>query len=201
MRSTSSQIFEPFYTTKGVGGGTGLGLSMAFAAVERAMGKIWVYSEAGHGTTFKVYLPSAELNEESAMRAPEPREAAAGGSESIVLIDDEQMVRDLLVTVLRGAGYQVTAAAVPSEAFELAAVHQFDLLLTDVVMPQMMGNAVAARLRLDQPDLRVVMMSGYTAQTLDFELGPLDSFVQKPLRPREVVRVVREALDRVRDDG
>ncbi len=195
---TRSRIFEPFYTTKGIGEGTGLGLSMTFAAVERARGRIWVYSEPGQGTTFKIYLPSARPIDGPTMPAVEPRHLVAGGSESILLIEDEPMVRDLLVTVLHGAGYEVTAAALPSEAFALAAARRFDLLLTDVVMPQMMGNAVAAQLRLDQPDLRVVMMSGYTAQTLDFELGPFNSFVQKPLRSREVIRVVREALDRGR---
>jgi CheY-like chemotaxis protein len=106
-------------------------------------------------------------------------------------------VRELLVTILRGSGYAVSVAALPSEALELAVGRRFDLLVSDVVMPEMTGNVVAARLRLLQPDLRVILMSGYTAKAVAADLGPLDSFVHKPLMPSEVAALVREALDRV----
>ena len=198
--ATRSRIFEPFYTTKGVGEGTGLGLAMVFAAVERADGRIWVYSEPGHGTTFKIYLPLAEPVPPELDGGAGPRATAAGGSESILLLEDDGLVRDLLETVLRGLGYEVTVAARPSEALAAASGRRFDLLVSDVVMPEMMGNEVAARLREAQPRLSVVFMSGYTANALRFELGPRDSLAPKPLAPNEVARVVREALDRAADD-
>jgi two-component system cell cycle sensor histidine kinase/response regulator CckA len=121
-----------------------------------------------------------------------------GGGESILLLEDDDQVRDVLVTVLRGLGYEITVASRPSEAFIAAADRRFDLLVSDVVMPEMMDNAVAARLRVAQPDLAVVFMSGYTPRALDLELGPNDMRVSKPLAPSEIARTIREALDRVR---
>jgi PAS domain S-box-containing protein len=193
---TSSRIFEPFYTTKPVGEGTGLGLAMAFGAIERVGGRIWVYSEPEHGTTFKIYLPLA-----AAGVVTEPDESRieiemVGGEESILLLEDDVLVRELLVVVLTGLGYNVTAAARPAEAIALSRDRRFDLLVSDVVMPEMMGDAVAARLRMTQPDLPVVFMSGYTARALGFNLSPLDVLVRKPLAPRDVARTVRAALDR-----
>jgi two-component system cell cycle sensor histidine kinase/response regulator CckA len=193
---TRSRIFEPFFTTKPVGEGTGLGLAMAFGTVERAGGRIWVYSEPGHGTTLKIYLPSAKPGVAIAADEPHVGTPIAGGSESILLLEDDALVRELLLTVLRGVGYEVIVASRPSEAFAFAAGRRFDLMVSDVVMPEMMGNAVAARIRLTQPDLWVVFMSGYTARALDFTLGPQDVLVNKPLAPSEVARTVREALDR-----
>jgi signal transduction histidine kinase len=198
---TRSRIFEPFYTTKPVGEGTGLGLAMAFAAVERVGGRIWVYSEPSHGTTFKIYLPPVEPATTAEPRVPELVAPAVGGSESILLLEDDALVRDLLVTVLRDLGYAVAVASRPSEALALATDRRFDLLVSDIVMPEMMGDAVAAALRLSQPDLSVVFMSGYTARALDFELGPRDVLVSKPLRITDVARTVREALDRSKDRG
>jgi PAS domain S-box-containing protein len=193
--ATRARVFEPFYTTKGVGEGTGLGLAMVFAAVERAAGKIWVYSEPGQGTTFKIYLPPAEPGaREVRGRSGDPI-VVAGGSESILLLEDDALVRDLVTKVLRGLGYEVTVASRPSEAIAVAADRRFDLLLSDVVMPEMMGDTVAARLRVTQPDLPVVFMSGYTARALEFIVGPQDSFVYKPLAPSDLAAVVRRALD------
>jgi PAS domain S-box-containing protein len=194
--ATRSRIFEPFYTTKAPGEGTGLGLAMVFAAIDRAHGQIWVYSEPFHGTTFKIYLPAAPSDEPETPVETIVRADPIGGSEALLLVEDEPMVRDLLVTILSAAGYAVTAAARPSEAFAVAADHHFDLLVSDVVMPDMMGTEMAARLRESQPELRVVLMSGYTANAVGYELGPRDSFVHKPIRPSEVLRVVRESLDR-----
>jgi PAS domain S-box-containing protein len=192
---TRSKIFEPFYTTKPAGRGTGLGLAMAFAAVERADGRIWVYSEPGRGTTFKIYLPPADGALAIATDEPSKNVAVATGSESILILEDDAPVRGLLETVLGGLGYEVTVASRPSEAFAVATNQRFDLLVSDVVMPEMMGDAVIARLRLTQPDLPVVFMSGYTEMTLDFKLGPRDMLVPKPLAPSQVARAVREALD------
>ncbi|MEA2536953.1 MAG: two-component system, cell cycle sensor histidine kinase and response regulator CckA [Chloroflexota bacterium] len=194
--ATRARIFEPFYTTKGMGEGTGLGLAMVFAAVERAMGTIWVYSEPGHGTTFKIYLPLADPELTGAPRDVESPAAPVGGSESILLLEDDASVRDLVTTVLQELGYDLSVATRPSEAFALADARHFDLLVSDVVMPEMTGDAVAARLRESQPGLPVVFMSGYTASALEFSLGPRDSLVHKPLAPSEVGRVVRDAMDR-----
>jgi CheY-like chemotaxis protein len=193
---TRSRIFEPFYTTKPVGEGTGLGLAMAFGAIERVGGRIWVYSEPEHGTSFQIYLPLA-----AGGVVTEPDESRieiemVGGEESILLLEDDVLVRELLVVVLTGLGYNVTAAARPAEAIALSRDRRFDLLVSDVVMPEMMGDAVAARLRMTQPDLPVVFMSGYTARALGFNLSPLDVLVRKPLAPRDVARTVRAALDR-----
>jgi CheY-like chemotaxis protein len=118
-----------------------------------------------------------------------------GGSESILLLEDDGLVRELVTKVLRGLGYEVSVASRPSEAIALAADRRVDLLLSDVVMPEMTGDAVAARLRETLPDLPVVFMSGYTARALDFVVGPQDSFVYKPLAPSELAVVIRRALD------
>jgi two-component system cell cycle sensor histidine kinase/response regulator CckA len=194
--ATQQRIFEPFYTTKGVGEGTGLGLSMVFAAIQRANGTIWVYSEVGHGTTFKIYLPGAAASTLSPPRGSALTNEIVGGSESILLLEDDPLVRGLLETILRRSGYDVTVTARPSEALAAAEGRRFDLLVTDMVMPEMMGDAIAAKLRVAQPDLRIILMSGYTAKTVAIELGSRDSFLHKPLLPVEVARAVREALDR-----
>jgi len=194
--TTRSRIFEPFFTTKPVGEGTGLGLAMVFGAVQRAQGSIWVYSEPGHGTTFKIYLPPTVVpGSPAASDDLEPREPV-GGSESILLLEDDHLVRELLVTILERVGYEVVVAARPSQALAAADGRRFDLLVSDMVMPEMMGDAVAATLRRAQPDLRVILMSGYTAKAVELELGPWDSFLHKPLLPADVTRAVREALDR-----
>ena len=122
-------------------------------------------------------------------------DAPPRGSESILLLEDDDMVRDLARDVLEGLGYAVTAVDRPSKAIAAAAAARFDLVVTDVVMPEMMGDAVATRLRTADPDLRVEFMSGYTARALDFELGPHDSMLHKPVRPRDLAATVRAALD------
>jgi CheY-like chemotaxis protein len=194
--ATRSRIFEPFYTTKGVGEGTGLGLAMVFAAVQRARGTIWVYSEVGRGTMFKIYLPASGESGAVTSGRPVEDDDFVGGTESVLLLEDDPLVRSLLVAILRRAGYDVVVAARPSEALEAAAGRQFDLFVSDMVMPEMTGDLVAAKLRVAQPDLRVILMSGYTAKAVAFELGPRDSFLHKPVLPIEVARAIREALDR-----
>ena len=197
--ATRARIFEPFYTTKPVGEGTGLGLAMVFGAVERAGGRVWVYSELGRGTTFKVYLPVGGT-------APTADEEAADdlmptGTESILVLEDDDLVRDVVERTLRRLGYGVTTATRPSEALALSHDRAFDLLITDVVMPEMTGDALAREVRKERPDLPVVFMSGYTAGVLDLEIGPHDVFASKPLTAGRIARAAREALDRKRRTG
>ena len=126
---------------------------MVFAAVERAGGQIWVYSEPGHGTTFRMYLPTVVPGTPAGAGAVETPARPTGGSESILIVEDDDLVRDLVAKVLRGLGYDVTVASRPSEAFELAAGRRFDLLVSDIVMPELTGDSVAARQRASQPDI------------------------------------------------
>jgi PAS domain S-box-containing protein len=197
--ATRARLFEPFFTTKPVGEGTGLGLAMVFGAVERAHGRIWVYAEVGRGTTFKMYLPVDA--DRPADEAPSGDELMPGGSESVLVLEDDDLVRDVLDRTLRRLGYEVTLAALPSDALAIAAERRFDVLVTDVVMPEMTGDQVARELRASQQDLPVVFMSGYTAGVLDLELGPRDVFVSKPLSAGRLARAVREVLDRQREAG
>jgi PAS domain S-box-containing protein len=197
--ATRARLFEPFYTTKPVGEGTGLGLAMVFGAVERAGGRIWVYSEPGHGTTFKIYLPIGEGSASS--RPVVGDELMPGGTESILVLEDDELVRDVVERTLRRLGYEVTLAQAPEAALELAASGRFDALVTDVVMPGMTGDEVARRVRADRPDLPVVFMSGYTASVLDLQLGRLDAFAPKPLSAGRLARALRDVLDRRRATG
>ena len=196
-RATQLHIFEPFFTTKGTGKGTGLGLSTVFGIVRQSGGSVWVYSEVGRGSTFKVYLPrvEAELDVPTIPVAP----ATLRGSETILIVEDEEQVRTLVLSVLRRQGYRVLPAAHPGEALLLGEQHPgaIDLLLTDVVMPQMNGPELAKRLRAMRPELKVLCMSGYTDEAI-VRHGVLESgaaFIQKPLTPVSLTRKVREVLD------
>jgi two-component system cell cycle sensor histidine kinase/response regulator CckA len=171
---------------------------MVFGAVERARGRIWVYSELGRGTTFKVYLPVA-----GGPIAPDAEmdELTPGGTESILVLEDDDLVRDVVERTLTRLGYRVTVAARPTEAITLAHERSFELLVTDVVMPEMTGDVVAREIRSLLPDLAVLFMSGYTAGVLDLQLGPFDTFASKPLNAGRIARAVRDGLDRKRRTG
>ena len=196
------RIFEPFFTTKEPGHGTGLGLAVVYGIVKQSGGFIWVYSERGLGSTFKVYLPrtrAAELPaaDEGAGRAEQP--ADLSGSESILLVEDEPLVRRLTARILSGRGYRVLEAPAPAQALELvlAGSEPIDLLLTDVVMPGMSGHELASRIRRVRPSIRVIYMSGYSeslvqAQGLD---DPERScYVSKPFSTSTLLESVRSAL-------
>jgi two-component system, cell cycle sensor histidine kinase and response regulator CckA len=199
-KETQRRLFEPFFTTKEAGKGTGLGLSTTYGIIKQSKGYIWVYSEPGRGTTFKVYLPCSNRElplqaVNSVVTAPVKRP-----SETVLLTEDEAGVRQLAKRILENAGYRVLEAANGDEGERLFAQHSgsIDLLVTDVIMPGCGGPELLSRLHVQSPTLRVLYMSGYTEQSAATQTG-IDRgipFVQKPFTAAEFVRQVREALDR-----
>ena len=194
--ATQARIFEPFFTTKGVGKGTGLGLSTVFGIVQQSGGSVWVYSEPGVGTTFKVYLPVAHASANHDDRVGIVP-SSYRGTETILLVEDEDQVRGVARDILRRQGYQVIEARNAGEALLLVEGTQaIDLLLTDVVMPNMSGPELAKRIAGTRPGLRILCMSGYTDDSI-VRHGVLDAtiaFLQKPFTPETLGRRVREVL-------
>ena len=193
-----AHVFEPFFTTKPVGLGTGLGLATVYGIVRQAGGHVWVYSERGRGTTFKIYFPQVTATPGQRPGAP-PRRGVAGGSETILLVEDDARVRDVAARALRGAGYRVLEASSGEAALEAAAgaVPPVGLVVTDVVMPGLSGREVAESLQRRIPRLRVLYVSGYTQNTIVHH-GVLDSgieFLSKPFTPSALLARVREILD------
>jgi PAS domain S-box-containing protein len=197
---TVAHIFEPFYTTKESGRGTGLGLSTVYGIVKQSGGYIWVYSEIGKGTTFKVYLPRVNDSVPASPAAETPPPTEQRGHETILLVEDEPAVRQLAERVLSKLGYKVLEAISPEDAERLAAANgaEIHLLLTDVVMPGISGRELAKRLSARCPQMRVLYMSGYTYNVIaqDGTLEEGISFLQKPFTPQVLTEKVREALDR-----
>jgi len=190
------RIFEPFFTTKKRGEGTGLGLSTVMGIVHQNGGHINVYSEPGQGTTFRVYLPATREAAEETRRARDD-ETLIRGSETVLVVEDMEVLRRLAQKSLVRFGYQVIVACGGEDALAKAADHDFDLLLTDVVMPGLSGKDIYERLCPRMPHLKVLYMSGYTENTIAHH-GILDRgthFIQKPFRPRDLVGKVREVLD------
>ena len=196
---TQARIFEPFFTTKEVGKGTGLGLSTVYGIVMQSGGNIWVYSELGRGTTFKIYLPRVDEGAQEYKRTSD-LDHTLRGTETILLVEDEEMLRKLAHQTLSMYGYRVLDAANGDEALSLSRQHQgsIQLLLTDVIMPAMSGGEVAGRVLESRPETRVLFMSGYTDDAIVHQ-GVLDqsaNFIQKPFAPDSLARKVREVLDR-----
>jgi PAS domain S-box-containing protein len=197
--ATVAHIFEPFYTTKESGRGTGLGLSTVYGIVKQSGGYIWVYSEPGKGSTFKVYLPRVEAIAEHEETKQHPF-SQQRGSEAILLVEDEEAVRDLVRTILTGRGYEVIVALDPVHAEVIANKFpaEIQLLLTDVVMPGTSGRELAARIMITRPNIRVLYMSGYTENVITSG-GMLEqglAFLQKPFSPAVLIQKIREVLTR-----
>ena len=194
---TRARVFEPFFTTKEPGKGTGLGLSTVYGIVKQSGGQVWVYSEPGRGSTFKVYLPRvAGVSRE----APGPADnRSLRGSETILLVEDEPVVRGLVLEILTRQGYEVLEAQDAATARVLCERHAgtINLLLTDVVMPRMNGRELAEALHGQRPSMRVLYMSGYTddAVVLHGLLQEGANFLEKPFRPDSLARKVREILE------
>jgi PAS domain S-box-containing protein len=197
---TQTRIFEPFFTTKEKGKGTGLGLSTVYGIVKQSGGHVWVYSEPGQGTTFRIYLPrdisagTTVTGSRLAAVADRPT-----GTETILVVEDEEAVREVAGRILHEAGYTVLTAASPDDALVTCAANQGDihLLLTDVVMPQMSGRVLAENLALARPGMKVLYMSGYTDGAIVHHgtLDPGTNFIAKPFGAADLRRKVREVLD------
>ncbi|HXJ78794.1 MAG TPA: PAS domain S-box protein [Candidatus Methylomirabilis sp.] len=194
---TRSHIFEPFFTTKGPSQGTGLGLATVYGIVKQSGGNVWVYSEPGGGATFRLYIPRVDEEAESWGEPPTP--SPAGGHETVLLAEDDASVRDVMAQALEQKGYQVLRASNGPMALELARAHRahIDLLVTDLVMPDMTGRELATALLAERPGVRTIYMSGYADEAV-VRHGVLERglhYLQKPFAPVDLARKVRDVLD------
>jgi PAS domain S-box-containing protein len=193
---TKRRMFEPFFTTKPQGKGTGLGLATVYGAVKQTGGDIWVYSEPGQGTTFKLYFPrvSSEAGSETGAEA----QPSTGGTETILLVEDEDSVRNLTLLMLKRLGYRVIPATDGKQGIEIAKAHsgRIDLLLTDMVMPNMSGRQLAEMMKAIHPETAIVFVSGYTEDTVVHQgvLEPGVEFLSKPFSRESLAGKLREAV-------
>jgi signal transduction histidine kinase/CheY-like chemotaxis protein len=196
-RETQARVFEPFFTTKEMGKGTGLGLATVFGIVKQSGGNVWLYSEPGRGTTFKIYLPA--VDGEAVRLGLTAQRTPLGGNECVLLAEDDEAIRRVAERVLQRAGYRVLAAGTPADALSICDNHgdEIDLLLTDVVMPRMSGLELAEAVVTRRPSVRVLFMSGYSDAAVfrDRAQDPGVAFIQKPLTPDALGRRVREVLE------
>ena len=198
-KDTREKIFEPFFTTKGLGQGTGLGLATVYGIVKQNGGFINVYSEPGKGTTFRIFLPRQGGNVEEASLASSTPQIPAGRGETVLIVEDEAPILKLGKRVLEKQGYHVLTADTPGKALQLAGSVNgaIDLLLVDVVMPEMNGRELAQKMAARFPDIKTLFMSGYTANVIAHQ-GVLDegiNFIQKPLSTQELALKIRTILD------
>ena len=195
--ATRGRIFEPFFTTKELGRGTGLGLSTVYGIIKQSGGYIWVYSEPGLGTSFKIFLPRS--THQPAADSDLEWAGPARGSETVLLVEDEPAVQAVVLKILARYGYKALVASTPEQALQVCASHSgtIDLLLSDVVLPQMSGKEVAGAVARRRPGIRVLYISGYTDDAIVQHgiLEPGTAFLQKPFTPHALARKVREVLD------
>lgn len=197
-----AHVFEPFFTTKENGKGTGLGLATVYGIIKQSGGHIWFYSEPGIGTTFKIYLPRVEEKARPLERKRPPVEMPRG-TETVLVVEDEDIVRSLACRILAQHGYTVLEAGRPEQALQIGLEHDgpIHLLVTDVVMPGMGGRDMADRLMAVRPEMKVLYVSGYTNNTIAHHgiLEPGVAFLQKPFTPATLLHRVRQVLDRPAD--
>ena len=197
-QETQARIFEPFFTTKEKGKGTGLGLATVYGIVKQSGGDIWVYSEPGQGTTFKIHLPRLQSAAAPGPTA-NPVQTRSAGTETILLVEDEEGVRNIAKRILSRAGYTVLTTGTASDALLTCKMHpgKIHLLLTDIVMPQMSGKVLAEHVALVSPETKVLYMSGYTDNAIVHHgtLDPGTNFIGKPFTAANLARKVREVLD------
>ncbi len=201
-KNTLDNLFEPFFTTKKVGKGTGLGLATIYGIVKQNNGFINVYSEPGRGSTFKIYLPRTYTDKNTDKNLPD-KKAAVGGTETILLVEDEPSILRMTRMMLERKGYTVLTATTPAEAVEKAKSHSgaIDLLMTDVIMPEMNGRDLAEKITMLYPGISLLFMSGYTADVIANQ-GMLDAkvaFIQKPFSMADMTEKVREVLGMASD--
>lgn len=196
--ATLARMYEPFFTTKPKGRGTGLGLPTVYGIVQQSGGFITAYSEVGRGTTFHIYMPRVDKRSEP-VRMPEESHQNLCGCETILLVEDEAGVRDVASMILQEAGYHLLAAGTPEEAMMLETNYDgpIDLLLTDVIMPRMTGRDMAMHLAHRRPQMPVVYMSGYTEDVMAFQqlLDTGAHLIEKPFYPADLLRMVRRAIE------
>ena len=197
-KDTQERVFEPFCTTKEKAKGTGLGLATVYGIVKQSGGHIWVDSEVGHGTIFKIYLPMVK-SKMIKTNKPEKAREDLQGSETILVVEDEFMVRELVCDTLRTSGYTILEAANGKQAIEVFIQnnHKIDMILTDVIMPEMSGRKMIETLTQTHPDVVALYMSGYTDDAIIKHgvLEPGMAYIQKPFSPKGLIEKVREVLE------
>jgi CheY-like chemotaxis protein len=194
--ATQQRIFEPFFTTKEIGRGTGLGLASTYGIIKNHGGIINVYSEIGHGTTFTIYLPASE---KKIVKKQQASETLLRGNETVLLVDDEDMVIDISQEILQTLGYQVLSATSGHEALEIYAKHKdtIEVVVLDMIMPGMSGGAVYDRLKEINPNVKCLLASGYSVngQATEILERGCNGFIQKPFNMEQLSQKVREVLD------
>ena len=190
-----ARIFELFFTTKPMGKGTGLGLATVYGIVRQSGGQIWVYSEPGQGTTFKIYLPAVGLRPEHLQESAAL--SSTGGHETVLVAEDEPDLREVICEILSAAGYKVLVADGATQAIAIAEqqTSDIDLLITDMVMPGTPGPEMATKLAARFPNMKSIFMSGYSADAFKKEMGAPDYYLEKPFSPHQLIHVVRRVLD------
>jgi len=194
---TKAHIFEPFFTTKEAGKGTGLGLATVYGIVTQSGGSVWVYTEPGIGTTFKIYLPRVDQVLE-AEPLTDTAENVERGSRTVLIVEDDAALLQVTCLSLQEAGYAILSARSSAEAIHISEVHKgiIHLMVTDVIMPGLSGDQLASRLSALRPEMKVLYVSGYTDDTIARHgiLEPGLAFLQKPFSPRALARKVSEVL-------